>query len=109
MPTAPTKTSRALYPRRAIARSLCTQHFNCSTRLALAALLAATPAFANTPDSYSGPDLGLWSNPLNWSAGTPNNSTFDVTINSSSPITVQLDANETINTLMVSPLDALRI
>ena len=38
--------------------------------LALAAILAAHPAFAATPSTYIGPDLGLWTNPANWSANS---------------------------------------
>src|SRR5437764_14719609 len=79
--------------------------------LTLAALLALAPRpnYAATLTTYIGPDQGLWSNPLNWDNGLPTNSTFDVTINNATPLTVQLDANETIHNLTLAAPNILAV
>ncbi len=60
--------------------------------LALAVILAARTlrAPADTADTYIGPNDGVWSNPLNWSAGSPTPG-FDALITGAGDKTVFLD------------------
>ncbi len=81
------------------------------TALTIAALLAAYPRFANagTTTTYIGPDNGLWNSPANWSAGVPNSSSFDAVINSSTPLAVQLNTIEAIDSLTLLTPDTLSL
>ncbi len=79
--------------------------------VALAALLAAQrlPAHAATPDTYIGPNQGLWSDPDNWTAGVPNSSAIDVFLTDPSGLTTVLDQSETIDDLTVGAGNVLEI
>lgn len=79
--------------------------------LAFAILLAARalPAHATTSDTYIGPTNGFWSAPANWSAGTPNSSSFNVLLTNSGGLNTFLDSSETINNLTLSSPNTLTL
>jgi hypothetical protein len=84
-----------------------------TTLLTLAACLAAQPpvkTLASTPNTYIGPDGGLWSNPANWSTGhIPSDQSFDASIIQNSNSNVLLDIDVEINSLAISSPNALTI
>ncbi len=62
----------------------------------------ALPAKSATPNTYIGPDQGLWSNPANWTAGIPNSAGFDVFLTDPTGLSSLLDTPETINDLTIT-------
>jgi hypothetical protein len=80
-------------------------------KCAIATLLAISTrlALGGTTTSFIGLDQGLWSNPLNWDNGLPNSASFDVLVNSATPITVQLDTVVTISNLSLTWPNSLAI
>lgn len=75
----------------------------------LAAFLAAqtVPARADTPDTYTGPENGLWSDPSNWSVGVPDSPDFDALLTSPGGLTTLLNSTETVGVVTVSTGNAL--
>src|SRR6185295_5509009 len=76
--------------------------------LICAILLTTKQTYALT-DSWIGPDQGLWTDPLNWTDGTPNSSTIDAFIGTLTPTTVQLNDSQTVNNLTLSAPNTLSL